>query len=125
MPSLQAEFESEAAARRAMTSLTNAGVPEARMRLWNILPSREPHRSDEGATVRGAAIGGLLGGVLGLAAGAAAGAALDSSGSTSGREASVPAPCGVRLVVDTDPTGPDVACLLGAAGAANVHQTRE
>lgn len=118
MASLQGDFENKAEAQRARASLIEAGVPEDRIRLWNILPEGEAPRSGQGGAVRGAVVGGLLGGVPGLAAGAAIGAGLDEG---SGGKAPPPEPSGVRLVVDVDPGGPDVAALLRAAGAAGVH----
>lgn len=118
MPALQGEFNNKTAARNAMTALADAGVSANRMRLWNILPP-SPHAPIESniASARGAVVGGLLGGAPGLVAGAAFGAALHSADDD---EESLPDPTGVRLVVDTEPTDPDVAALLHTAGAVNV-----
>lgn len=118
MISVQGEFANRAAARRAVAALVEAGIPEDRIRLWNILPTGESPPAREDSAIRGAGIGGLLGGVPGLAAGAALGAARDSDTDASRR---LPEPSGVRIVVDTDAAGPDAASLLRAAGAANVH----
>ena len=119
MPSLQGEFKSKAAAQAAITALTAAGVARDHIRLWNIIPDRESHHSDAGV-VGGAMVGGLLGGALGIGAGAAVGAAFSDA---YGAEEHLPDPTGVRLVVDIDPVGPDIASLLRVAGAANVRWT--
>ena len=118
MPSIQGEFANEAAAQKAIAVLTDAGVPKDRIRLWNIIPSSQSDSSAEEGAARGAVIGGVLGGASGLVAGAAIGTTLEGA---SGAEERLPDPTGVRLVVDTSPTGPDVASLLRSAGAANVR----
>lgn len=118
MGTIQGEFATADAARRAVQGLKAAGIPAQHIRVWNIIPEGVPSRPGSYATRTGALAGGLLGGIRGYFAGAAVGGVLDSAAADGPH---LPDPTGVRVVVDTSPTEPDPAAILRRLGAANVH----
>jgi hypothetical protein len=123
MNGIQGEFRDEAAARRATAALKAAGVRDERVRVWNILPDEGGRRGQDEAAANAAARGALIGGVLGGVAGSVIGGALGAAraGDDAHAGPGLPAPAGVRVVVDATAAGPDIAALLEAAGAVNVR----
>lgn len=118
MTKIQGDFAGAEAAHQAKTTLIQNGIAENRIRVWNIIPDSGSQQGDGEATTTGAIAGGLLGGGGGLVAGAALGSMLDNAYEP---ESHLPAPSGVRVVVDVANDQERLESLLHNANAANVH----
>ena len=117
MTKVQGDFASEAVGQRAVEALTASGVQRNRIRIWNLIPEGNP-ASYGGSAVAGSAVTGLvLGGLPGLALGAAIGAGFDA-GAKDGPH--LPAPAGVRVVMDLPVGMDDARDILASFGAANI-----
>ena len=119
MATVQGDFTNKAAAEHAKETLTQAGIAEGRIRIWNIIPGSDGGNGGGNAALTGAAVGGFLGGAPGLVAGAGIGTVL-SGGYDSGPP--LPDPSGVRVVVDTAADAEQIQDLLNSAGAAHVQE---
>ena len=119
MTTVQGDFTNSDRAGQAKATLIQSGIAADHIRVWNIIPDSDAGYGDSNATVTGAVLGGVLGGGTGLVAGAAIGATLDG-----GSETHLPAPSGVRVVVDVEGNEEQIAASLRSSGAANVHTSK-
>ena len=116
MTTVQGDFTNSDRAGQAKAALTQIGITANHIRVWNIIPDNDAGQTDGNAAATGAVLGGVLGGGVGLVAGAAIGATLDG-----GSDAPLPAPSGVRVVVDASGNEAQIEASLRSSGAANVH----
>jgi len=118
MTTVQGDFTNSDRAGEAKAALMQKGIAVNHIRVWNIIPDSNAGEDGGNATTTGAVLGGVLGGGAGLVAGAAIGATLDG-----GSDIHLPAPSGVRVVVDASGNEAQIEISLRASGAANVHSS--
>lgn len=134
MATIQGEFTSIDQAHRAIDALHQAGFAGHHVRLWNVIPEAAPaHGGSYGmpaktigstATAAAAIAGFLFAGVPGLLLGALAGGTVTGT-FTAGiamNESSLPAPSGVRVVVDLGQGRGDAEGILNQFGASNLKR---
>lgn len=119
MMTVQGDFPNSDEADQAKTRLMQSGIGADRIRVWNILPDREAGHGGRDTAAAGALLGGSVGGGTGFALGAAIGAVLGDDDAPH-----LPAPSGVRVVVDADGNGEQIQDSLRASGAAHIRTSR-
>lgn len=134
MATIQGEFTSIDQAHRAIDALHEAGFTGHHVRMWNVIPEAAPAHGGSydlpvktiggTATAAAAITGFLFGGVPGLLLGALAGGTVTGT-FTAGiamNETSLPAPTGVRVVVDLGQGRGDAGAILSQFGASNLKR---